>query len=62
MREPKRLAHRQAERNRARVLKRWNWDDDEDSEEPIFVDADPLVIAPSADGAILMVPPGHLHL
>lgn len=24
MREPKRLAHRQAERNKARALKRWN--------------------------------------
>jgi len=27
MREPKRLAHRQAERNKARALKRWSWDD-----------------------------------
>jgi hypothetical protein len=30
MREPKRLAHRQAERNKARALKQWNWDEDED--------------------------------
>jgi len=30
MREPKRLAHRQAERNKARALKRWSWDDSDD--------------------------------
>lgn len=30
MREPKRLAHRQAERNKARVLKRWSWDDNDE--------------------------------
>ena len=30
MREPKRLAHRQAERNKARALKQWSWDDDSD--------------------------------
>jgi hypothetical protein len=33
MREPKRLAHRQAERNKARALKRWSWDDG-DEERP----------------------------
>jgi hypothetical protein len=30
MREPKRLAHRQAERNRARALKQWSQHEDED--------------------------------
>lgn len=42
MREPKRLAHRQAERNKARALKQWGWDDD---------DAEPLLSArePSSD-------------
>ena len=30
MREPKRLAHRQAERNKARALKRWSWDENDD--------------------------------
>jgi hypothetical protein len=30
MREPKRLAHRQAERNKARALKHWVWHDEED--------------------------------
>ena len=34
MREPKRLAHRQAERNKARALKQWSWD--EDDAEPEF--------------------------
>jgi hypothetical protein len=29
MREPKRLAHRQAERNKARALKRWGREDSE---------------------------------
>lgn len=33
MREPKRLAHRQAERNKARALKQWSWDDDTDVDE-----------------------------
>jgi hypothetical protein len=33
MREPKRLAHRQAERNKARALKQWSWDDGEDEPE-----------------------------
>jgi hypothetical protein len=33
MREPKRLAHRQAERNKARALKQWSWDQDEDEAE-----------------------------
>jgi hypothetical protein len=35
MKEPKRLAHRQAERNKARALKHWDWDEDELSE-PLF--------------------------
>jgi hypothetical protein len=30
MREPKRLAHRQAERNKARALKQWSREDGED--------------------------------
>jgi hypothetical protein len=30
MREPKRLAHRQAERNKARALKQWSLHEDED--------------------------------
>ncbi len=32
MKEPKRLAHRQAERNKARALKHWDWDEDDASE------------------------------
>jgi hypothetical protein len=35
MKEPKRLAHRQAERNKARALKHWEWDED-DSGEPLL--------------------------
>jgi hypothetical protein len=35
MREPKRLAHRQAERNKARAMKRW-WDEDEETADPQF--------------------------
>ncbi len=38
MKEPKRLAHRQAERNKARALKRWDWNDDAVSE-PLFADS-----------------------
>lgn len=34
MREPKRLAHRQAERNRARAQARWFGDDLEAEQEP----------------------------
>jgi len=33
MREPKRLAHRQAERNKARAIKQWSWDDEQDEPE-----------------------------
>jgi hypothetical protein len=41
MREPKRLAHRQAERNKARAMKRWIWDEDEDASEPFAGSGDP---------------------
>ena len=39
MREPKRLAHRQAERNRARALERWSRDDSEDDFAAVAVPA-----------------------
>jgi hypothetical protein len=56
MKEPKRLAHRQAERNKARALKHWDWDDD-DASEPLFAvdgsqsaaDSDDLAASTSAE-------------
>ena len=36
MREPKRLAHRQAERNKARAMKQWSWDDDDVASESSY--------------------------
>jgi hypothetical protein len=42
MREPKRLAHRQAERNKARAQKRWIIDDgDDETLAPGFTSAEP---------------------
>ena len=37
MREPKRLAHRQAERNKARALKQWSWDEEEELPESDYL-------------------------
>ena len=54
MREPKRLAHRQAERNKARVLKQWSWDEDDliepfdAAESVVGLDADSSLAAASA--------------
>jgi hypothetical protein len=45
MREPKRLAHRQAERNKARAQKQWSRDEDEDlyaSDHRVELDFEPF--------------------
>lgn len=52
MREPKRLAHRQAERNKARALKQWKWEDGDDESAAVLSAArEPATEPAPADAA-----------
>jgi len=59
MREPKRLAHRQAERNRARALKQWSRDDDEDLPDSNYMLGHAIAMLDSDNSLAKVSPPPY---